>query len=372
VTVSYTPGSPTSSVREIRPDTRPRRRRRWILWPARASSRASSCWCGKQEACLFCYRVSRRTEYLPRQARDKCIGNVETKAVSAGRQNLGAGQFCPGARNYLAEQGRADAAAAARAATYPPGAKNAAFLHHFVLGLKTIILPRQARDKHGENSKKSTRFLAGVQGCDRVALSRAETFRHRNPRDAARVIGLRSEKKRLLRHFYTKSIILPRQARDKHREKHSKKHNIHACGFCSAGVCVVQLKPQLEALLGLDDDALTKEIKLTQVGAKNAGRFLIGCAILYILKTAIILPRQARDKHGGNNTKLTKEEHAFASCRICSLCLLSTRFHLIFSVSTAITMPREGEKKTPLQLKLNFDHDLNTMIFIKTGSSGQT
>jgi hypothetical protein len=29
-------------------------------------------------------------------------------------------------------------------------------------------------------------------------------------------------------------------------------------------VCVVQLKPQLEALLGLSDDALTKEIKLTQ------------------------------------------------------------------------------------------------------------
>merc|ERR1711871_1628224 len=30
------------------------------------------------------------------------------------------------------------------------------------------------------------------------------------------------------------------------------------------GVCVVQLKPQLEALLRLDDDTLTKEIKLTQ------------------------------------------------------------------------------------------------------------
>jgi hypothetical protein len=29
-------------------------------------------------------------------------------------------------------------------------------------------------------------------------------------------------------------------------------------------VCVIQLKPQLEALLGLDNDALTKEIKLTQ------------------------------------------------------------------------------------------------------------
>ena len=269
---------------------------------ARARQFSSFLLLVRKTACLFCYRVSRRTEYLPRQARDKCIGNVETKAVSAGRQNLGAGQFCPGARNYLAEQGRADAAAAARAATYPPGAKNAAFLHHFVLGLKTIILPRQARDKHGENSKKSTRFLAGVQGCDRVALSRAETFRHRNPRDAARVIGLRSEKKRLLRHFYTKSIILPRQARDKHREKHSKKHNIHACGFCSAGVCVVQLKPQLEALLGLDDDALTKEIKLTQVGAKNACRFLIGCAILYILKT----PSFYQDRLGTNTGGTTQ------------------------------------------------------------------
>ena len=51
-----------------------------------------------------------------------------------------------------------------------------------------IISPRQAREKHRENSKKEYRFLAG---CDRVALARAETFRHRNPRDAARVIGLR-------------------------------------------------------------------------------------------------------------------------------------------------------------------------------------
>merc|ERR1711904_461319 len=30
------------------------------------------------------------------------------------------------------------------------------------------------------------------------------------------------------------------------------------------GICVIQIKPQLEKLLGLADDALTKEIKLTQ------------------------------------------------------------------------------------------------------------
>ena len=31
------------------------------------------------------------------------------------------------------------------------------------------------------------------------------------------------------------------------------------------GVCIIQLKPQLERLLNLPDDSLTKEIKLTQV-----------------------------------------------------------------------------------------------------------
>jgi hypothetical protein len=37
-----------------------------------------------------------------------------------------------------------------------------AFLRHFYL--KTKILPRQARDKHRENSKIDYRFLAG-RGC---------------------------------------------------------------------------------------------------------------------------------------------------------------------------------------------------------------
>jgi hypothetical protein len=30
------------------------------------------------------------------------------------------------------------------------------------------------------------------------------------------------------------------------------------------GICIVQLKPQLEVFLGLPEEALTKEIKLTQ------------------------------------------------------------------------------------------------------------
>ena len=30
------------------------------------------------------------------------------------------------------------------------------------------------------------------------------------------------------------------------------------------GICVIQIKPQLEKLLNLDNDSLTKEIQLTQ------------------------------------------------------------------------------------------------------------
>ena len=40
------------------------------------------------------------------------------------------------------------------------------FLSH--LYIKTIVLPRQARDKHRENSKKDYRFVAGTHHIDRV------------------------------------------------------------------------------------------------------------------------------------------------------------------------------------------------------------
>jgi hypothetical protein len=40
------------------------------------------------------------------------------------------------------------------------GKKKAHFLHRF--NVRTIILPRQARDKHGESSKRDAVFLAAI------------------------------------------------------------------------------------------------------------------------------------------------------------------------------------------------------------------
>jgi hypothetical protein len=40
--------------------------------------------------------------------------------------------------------------------------RKTAFLHHLCIKFKTIILPRQARDKHRENSKKSGVFRTAV------------------------------------------------------------------------------------------------------------------------------------------------------------------------------------------------------------------
>lgn len=45
------------------------------------------------------------------------------------------------------------------------------------------------------------------------------------------------------------------------------------------GVCVIQIKPQLEKLLKLPDDSLTKEIKLSQV---CTNLFVVGCWCLFL------------------------------------------------------------------------------------------
>jgi hypothetical protein len=83
-----------------------------------------------------------------------------------------------------------------------------AFLSH--LYIKTIILPRQARDKHRENSKKDVMHDKKVRhlGCfddDREAAQAVDT--------AARRYGTV-----FFRPFILKTIFLPRQARDKHRK----------------------------------------------------------------------------------------------------------------------------------------------------------
>jgi hypothetical protein len=74
-----------------------------------------------------------------------------------------------------------------------------------------IILPRQARDKHREHSKTNTAFSrrgGAAPGMGEPLLN----VSYSNQKDRF------GEKNVLFELFYIKTIILPRQARDKHRE----------------------------------------------------------------------------------------------------------------------------------------------------------
>jgi hypothetical protein len=69
--------------------------------------------------------------------------------------------------------------------------------------MKTILLPRQARDKHRESTQKKTVF-ADV----RIVLLNSALLVRKTP---------------FVRRFYLKTIILPRQAQAKHEGRRSKK-----------------------------------------------------------------------------------------------------------------------------------------------------
>jgi hypothetical protein len=71
--------------------------------------------------------------------------------------------------------------------------------------MKCMILPRQARDKHRENTQK------------RVAFSPKQLFKAVFPMHTDQV-----KKRHFLSHLYIKVIILPRHAPDKHRENSKK------------------------------------------------------------------------------------------------------------------------------------------------------
>jgi hypothetical protein len=85
------------------------------------------------------------------------------------------------------------------------------FLRH--LYIKTIILPRQARDKHRETTQKRTFFSGECILSSPLILS----F------DPTNATGKKEKRLLFLSHLYIKCIILPRQARDKHRESTQKR-----------------------------------------------------------------------------------------------------------------------------------------------------
>jgi hypothetical protein len=74
--------------------------------------------------------------------------------------------------------------------------------------LKGIILPRQAQDKHRENSKKGLFSRSLPYGM----ATEVECIFELHP----------GKKTGFLSHLYIKVIFLPRQARDKHRENSKK------------------------------------------------------------------------------------------------------------------------------------------------------
>jgi hypothetical protein len=92
------------------------------------------------------------------------------------------------------------------------GGKKTGFLRH--LYIKCIILPRQARDKHRENSKKA-RFLAGTRW-NRRGTSHGKEMRKRSFLPLFMLGGM---------------IVLPRQARDEHRKSTQQRDD----RFLSAG-----------------------------------------------------------------------------------------------------------------------------------------
>jgi hypothetical protein len=85
-----------------------------------------------------------------------------------------------------------------------------------------MILSRQARDKHRENSKRD-RFSLGSNGYKNLLITPpSELIR-------AAMNAMKVRKRHFLSHLYIKTMVLPRQARDKHRENSKTRFLSHEC-----------------------------------------------------------------------------------------------------------------------------------------------
>ena len=99
-----------------------------------------------------------------------------------------------------------------------PG-KKTRLVRHFCI--KTIILPRQARDKHSQSTQKQmmmrSRSAGGARRLRRGGW--ADDGKPTTKRLCCQVFTLRRSFCGFVVKFYTKTIVLPRQARDKTQGK---------------------------------------------------------------------------------------------------------------------------------------------------------
>ena len=145
---------------------------------------------------------------------------------------------------------------------------------HFLrrLYIKCTILPRQARDKHGGNSKISG-VSHSVYSLIFIVL----------------IAGMKACSSFLFVVFHAEMMIsLPRPARDRHRaSRRALKHNaVSSLVSIMIAYAICEMGPQ----------------------SKKKRHFL---SHLNVKKCIIILPRQARDKYTGSST-LKKEAYAFS------------------------------------------------------------
>ncbi len=81
------------------------------------------------------------------------------------------------------------------------------------LYLNTTFLPRQARDKHRESTQKSLRFYISIEGAEQTTAWLV----------ALRECGLPPLRRSFRAIYIYKTILLPRQARDKQRASSTQK-----------------------------------------------------------------------------------------------------------------------------------------------------
>ena len=102
----------------------------------------------------------------------------------------------------------ADALGGGRHDRQPQGVKTYFWRHLYI---NTIFLPRQARDKHRETSKRVCFEYKFDLSSSTKGLSRKHLYE-----------GLKVRRRHFLSTFSIEKIILPRQTRDKHRENSPK------------------------------------------------------------------------------------------------------------------------------------------------------